>query len=62
MNKFLILCLVVGIYCVSLDLEKIRNDILERHNLYRKRHQVGQLTREPEIENLLKIMRINVLY
>lgn len=52
MNKFLILCLVVGIYCVSLDLEKIRNDILERHNLYRKRHQVGQLTREPEIEKL----------
>ncbi len=52
MSKFLILCLVVGIYSASLDLEAIRNDILARHNLYRKRHQVCKLTREPEIESL----------
>ena len=34
----------------SLDLEKIRAEILENHNYHRKRHQVDILVRNAEIE------------
>ena len=36
----------------SLDLEKIRADILDNHNYHRKRHQVGELTRNKDIETI----------
>jgi hypothetical protein len=36
----------------SLDLEKIRADILNNHNYHRKRHQVESLVRNEDIENM----------
>ena len=34
------------------DLETIRKNILENHNYHRRRHQVGDLTRNSEIEKI----------
>lgn len=36
----------------EINLEKVRNDILENHNYHRKRHQVGNLKRNSEIEKI----------
>lgn len=36
----------------SLDLEQIRKDILNTHNEYRKKHQVGKLVRDSRIESI----------
>ena len=36
----------------STELENYRKTILENHNYYRKRHQVGKLTRNSEIEKI----------
>ena len=36
----------------SLDLEKIRNDILNNHNYHRKQHQVGSLSRSSDLESI----------
>ena len=40
------------IQTISLDLEKIRSDILTNHNYHRKRHQVEPLERSEEIEKV----------
>ena len=37
---------------VSLDLNKIRNDILNNHNYHRKKHQVGSLSRFSDLESI----------
>lgn len=51
MNKFLLLCLIfVAISAVTVDLEKIRADMLTKHNEYRQLHQVGNLKRSSSIE------------
>ena len=47
---FLYSCFYIKIN--SLNLEKIRDDILENHNYHRKRHQVDILVRNEEIENM----------
>ena len=39
-----------AIILASTDLETIRNNILVNHNYHRKRHQVGDLTRNSELE------------
>ena len=36
----------------SLDLEKIRSELLDNHNYHRKRHQVENLVRSAEIEKV----------
>ena len=41
---------IIQIY--SLDVEKIRSDILTNHNYHRKRHQVDELERNSEIEQV----------
>ena len=51
MNKLLIICLVaVAINAATLDLDAVRNKILQRHNYYRAKHQASALVRESEIE------------
>jgi len=48
--------IIISIFLIvqinSLDLEKIRADILDNHNYHRKRHQVDELTRNKEIETI----------
>ena len=36
----------------TVDLETVRKNILEDHNYHRKRHQVGDLVRNSEIESI----------
>lgn len=36
----------------ALDLETLRNNMLSRHNTYRKKHQVGNLVRNSEVEKI----------
>ena len=50
LSIFIVNCFLFEIY--SLDLEKIRADILTNHNYHRKRHQVGNLVRNSEIEQV----------
>ena len=53
MNKLLIICLVaVAINAASLDLEAIREKILQKHNYYRAKHQANALVRDSEIEEI----------
>ena len=47
---FLYFCFYIHIN--SLNLEKIRADILDNHNYHRKRHQVDILVRNEDIENM----------
>ena len=42
---------IIQIY--SLDVEKIRSDILTNHNYHRKRHQVDELERNSELINII---------
>ena len=49
---FLIVFLSFIIQINTLDLEKIRADILANHNSHRKKHQVGNLARNSEIEKV----------
>ena len=49
---FLIIFLSFIIQINSLDLEKIRADILTNHNYHRKNHQVGNLARNTVIEKV----------
>ena len=53
-ESFLILFIfnVFIIQINSLDLEKIRADILENHNYHRERHQVDDLVRSSKLENI----------
>ncbi len=39
-------------FASSLDLEKIRKNLLSRHNKYRSQHKVGKLKRNSEIEKI----------
>ena len=51
MRTLLLLCLISSIFNVlEIDLEKVKKDMLDRHNLYRARHQVGNLERNAAIE------------
>ena len=43
---------IFQIKSVTLDLEKIRSEILSNHNYHRKRHQVGSLVRKASIEKV----------
>ena len=36
----------------SKTLEKFRNEITERHNYYRKKHNVGELERDSKLEKI----------
>ena len=50
---FLINAIIIQIN--SLDLEKIRSEILDNHNYHRKMHQVDPLTRSAEIEAVAQV-------
>ena len=52
MSKALLLFLIALAFCADLDLEKVREDILARHNYLRAQHQVGKLTRLSDLESL----------
>ena len=46
MRTLLLLCLISFTFNkLEFDLEKVRKDMLDRHNLYRAKHQVGNLER-----------------
>ena len=55
MNNIILIAFILRaliIQTISLDLEKIRSDILTNHNYHRKRHQVDALERSEEIEKV----------
>ena len=53
MRSFLLLCLIATICSkVVFDLETVRKDLLTRHNLYRAKHKVADLTRLAALETI----------
>ena len=51
MRTLLLLCLISFTFNkLKFDLEKVRKDMLDRHNLYRAKHQVGNLERLEALE------------
>ena len=51
MRALLLLCLISSIFNKEdFDLEKVRKDFLDRHNLCRAKHQVGNLERLAALE------------
>ena len=53
MKALLILCLISSIFSrEDFDLETVRNDLRDRHNLYRAKHQVGNLERLAALETI----------
>ena len=50
MKKALLICLIAIAIASNADLESIRNEILERHNVLRAQHQVGKLERDSQLE------------
>ena len=53
MKSVLFICLFSIICCkVSFDLETVRKDLLNRHNLYRSKHQVPNLQRLSSLERI----------
>ena len=55
MKNLILISFIFGAFIFqinSLDLEKIRSDILTDHNYYRKKHQVDELQRSAEIEKV----------
>ena len=51
MNKILFFCLI-SLTISSIDLESFREEVLERHNTLRARHQVDKLTRDSSLESI----------
>ena len=53
MKSFLLICLIsLSISKVSFDLETVRKDLLDRHNLYRAKHQAPNLERLWALETI----------
>lgn len=51
MDKFLLLCLIsLSISTVSFDLEKLREEMLSRHNYLRSQHHTKELVRDSSLE------------
>ena len=53
MKSFLLICLISTIFStVVFDLEQVRKDLLDRHNLYRAKHQAPNLERLAALETI----------
>ena len=53
MKAFLLICLFATIFStVVFDLETVRQDLLDRHNLYRAKHQAPNLSRLAALETI----------
>jgi uncharacterized protein YkwD len=63
MKNIILISFIFGAFIFqinSLDLEKIRSDILTDHNYYRKKHQADELQRSAEIEKVAQAYSVQL--
>ena len=50
MRKALLICLLALAFSANVDVEKIRNELLDNHNYIRAQHHADKLVRDSELE------------